>query len=249
MVCGTPCARRNRGSGKCRKIRWKTRLEAVPLTLVRVPRGWIEAHSVRATFAPFVKMKKGSARVVLVWRSKEKATPRMSPSNASTSQPAIASARNAKFALITLFLLTAAVWFGSRPLLAANFLPRWYCYVGNQRLLWTNVIADLVIGLSFVAISATLAWLVRRAGRDLPYSHFFWAFGVFIASCGGTHFMEVLTVWKPVYCLSAAVNIITAVASAGTAAALLLALADILEFARTARAAAAWRGNGHISPP
>jgi PAS domain S-box-containing protein len=151
--------------------------------------------------------------------------------------------RKARLALSGLFLGTATLWLGSRFLLSSNFLPHWYCYVGNQRLLWTNVLADLVIGLSYVVISVTLVWLVHRARRDLPYSHFFWAFGVFIVSCGGTHFMEVLTVWKPVYWLSAAVKIVTAAASAGTAVVLLVAADDIVEFVRTARRTALWRGN------
>jgi len=155
----------------------------------------------------------------------------------------MAGSRTVKFALIGLFLATAAVWLSSRVLLAANFLPHWYCYLGNRRLLWTNVIADLLIGLSYVAISATLAWIVRRAGHDLPYSGFFWAFGLFIVSCGATHFMEVLTVWKPVYWLSAAVKIITAAASAGTAIVLVVAANDIVGFVRTAREAAARFGN------
>jgi PAS domain S-box-containing protein len=142
-----------------------------------------------------------------------------------------------------LFSLTALVWLASRTLFAANFLPHWYCYLGNQRLLWSNVIADLVIGFSYVAISVTLVWLVRRASPDLPYPYFFWAFGVFIVSCGATHFMEVITVWKPVYWLSVTIKIVTAAASVGTAAALLFAADDILEFVPTARQAAARLGN------
>jgi two-component system, cell cycle sensor histidine kinase and response regulator CckA len=157
--------------------------------------------------------------------------------------PASLSAQSARLALAGLFLLTALMWFSSRTLLAANFLPHWYCYLGNRPLLWSNVIADLVVGISYVAISSTLAWLVRRAGPDLPYSSFFWAFGLFIVSCGGTHFMEVVTVWRPVYWLSAAVKIVTAVASAGTSVVLLVAANDIVEFVQHAREAAARRGN------
>ena len=97
---------------------------------------------------------------------------------------------------MALFTLTALIWLGSRTLLSANFLPHWYCYLGNQRLLWTNVITDLVIGFSYVAISVTLVVIVRRAGSDLPYSHFFWAFGIFIVSCGATHFIEALKVYQ-----------------------------------------------------
>jgi PAS domain S-box-containing protein len=147
-----------------------------------------------------------------------------------------------KAALAVLFLLTSAIWLSSRALLSANFLPHWYCFVGNKRLLWTTVIADLLIGLSYVLISATLAQLVRRAGRDLPYTGFFWAFGLFIASCGVTHFMEVVTVWKPVYWLAAAAKILTATVSAGTALVLVVATDDIVDFVRTAREAVTGRG-------
>jgi len=153
------------------------------------------------------------------------------------------TARFLKNALIGLALTTAALWLVSRFLLSANFLPHWYCLAGNRRLLWTTVLADLGIGVSYVLISGTLAWLVRRAGRDLPYSSFFWAFGVFIVSCGATHFLEVATVWYPIYWLAALVKVITALASLGTAAVLLYAADDIVEFVKTARGAAAHRGN------
>jgi len=148
-----------------------------------------------------------------------------------------------RLSLLSLFLFASLLWLFSRSLLSTKFLPHWYCYVGNTRLLWTNVLADAFIGLSYVAISATLVWIVRRAGRDLPYQGFFWAFGLFIVSCGATHFLEVVTVWKPVYWLSAAVKILTAVSSVGTAVVLLIAAEDIVDFVHTAREAATRRLN------
>ncbi len=109
------------------------------------------------------------ARRSFLARSEGKAALRMSSSSASTAQPRIPiSAPKAKFTLIGLFLLTALIWFGSRPLLATNFLPHWFCYVGNRRLLWTNVIADLVIGLSYVVISATLVTDIVMPGLRGP---------------------------------------------------------------------------------
>jgi len=156
------------------------------------------------------------------------------------------SPRMVKLGLLGLTCITAVMWLSSRALLSTEFLPHWYCFVGNKRLLWTTVIADLLIGTSYVVISATLAWLVRRAGRDLPYSGFFWAFGLFIVSCGVTHFFEILTVWKPVYWLSAAAKIVTAAASVGTAAVLLVAADDIVDFVRTAREAATQRGGARF---
>jgi PAS domain S-box-containing protein len=159
----------------------------------------------------------------------------------SSPQPA-SSPRMSKTALVVLFLLSAGLWLSSRGLLASNFLPHWYCLAGNKRLLWTTVIADLLIGLSYVAISIALAMLVRRAGRALPYAGFFWAFGLFIVSCGATHFLEVVTVWKPVYWLAAATKVLTAVMSAGTALVLLIAADDIVDFVHTAREAVTRRG-------
>jgi two-component system cell cycle sensor histidine kinase/response regulator CckA len=153
------------------------------------------------------------------------------------------SARGIRLLFAALFIATAAIWFFSRSLLSTNFLPHWYCFVGNTRLLWTNVLADLFIGLSYVVISATLVWLVHRAGKELPYSGFFWAFGLFIVSCGVTHFFEIVTVWKPVYWLSAAAKVVTAAASVGTAVVLLVAADDIVAFVRIARESAERRGD------
>ncbi len=163
-------------------------------------------------------------------------------STIATSRPKL-SPREIKLLLAGLLAATVALWFSSRALLSTDFLPHWYCFVGNVRLLWTNVIADLLIGVSYVVISLTLAWLVRRAKGDLPYSGFFWAFGLFIVSCGVTHFFEILTIWRPVYWLSAFAKVVTAVASVGTAVVLLVAADQIVAFIRTARESSARRGN------
>lgn len=153
------------------------------------------------------------------------------------------SSRSAKWGLLGLTGATALLWFSSRALLSAQFLPHWYCFAGNRPVLWTTVIADVAIGVSYVVISLTLAWLVRRAGQNLPYSGFFWAFGLFIVSCGATHFLEVVTVWRPVYWAAAAVKVITALSSLGTAVVLVVAADDILDFTRAAREAASQRAN------
>jgi PAS domain S-box-containing protein len=97
------------------------------------------------------------------------------------------------------------------------FHPHGYCYLWLPSLVSTHVISDLLIGLSYVAISGTLAYLVWKARRQLPYSWMFVAFGAFIVCCGATHFMEVWTLWTPVFWLSAGVKIVTAAASVITA--------------------------------
>ena len=61
-----------------------------------------------------------------------------------------------------------------------------YCYLWLPSLVSTHVISDLLLGLSYVAISATLVFLVWKARRELPFSWVFIAFGAFIVCCGAT---------------------------------------------------------------
>jgi two-component system, cell cycle sensor histidine kinase and response regulator CckA len=167
----------------------------------------------------------------------------MSAHNAVQMSQAALTPRFVRMASLGLILTAGGLWFASRFLLSSDFLPHWYCLAGNRHLLWTTVISDVTIGISYILISTTLAWLVRRAAGELPYTGFFWAFGLFIVSCGATHFFEVVTVWRPFYWLAAFVKVVTAVASAGTAVVLLIAADDIVDFVRNAREAAQRRGN------
>ena len=58
--------------------------------------------------------------------------------------------------------------------------------------LWGHLISDLLIGLSYVTISATLAWWVVRVQRFIQFRWVFWAFAGFIVGCGMTHFGHVM---------------------------------------------------------
>ncbi len=98
-----------------------------------------------------------------------------------------------------------------------TFLPHGVCYLWNKPLLWTHFTSDLLIGLSYVTISFSLALLIHRARKDIPFSVVFIAFGLFIISCGLTHFMEIVTLWRPFYWTAAGVKVITAAASVSTA--------------------------------
>jgi hypothetical protein len=96
-------------------------------------------------------------------------------------------------------------------------MPHFYCYLGSSSLAWTHAIADTLIGVAYVAISATLAYLIYRRRSELPFHGFVFAFAVFIVACGSSHLMEAITVWIPVYVLSAAIKVVTALASIATA--------------------------------
>ena len=109
-----------------------------------------------------------------------------------------------------------------------QFMPHVFCYLGNSTLISVNLISDLLIGISYVVISLTLVYLVRASKGAIPFHWMFLAFGTFIIACGGTHFMEAITLWHPVYWMSAYVKVITAVASVATAIALPLVMPRIL---------------------
>lgn len=121
-------------------------------------------------------------------------------------------------------------------ILAADYLPHFYCYLGKPALVWTHVIADSLIGLSYVAISGTLAYLVHRGMRSIPFHWILFAFGLFIIACGGTHFVEVITIWVPIYVFSAVVKVATALVSVATAAILPTTVPKVLSLIQKARA-------------
>ena len=108
-----------------------------------------------------------------------------------------------------------------------SLLPHGYCFTWNPALLWTHVVSDSLIGAAYVSIPVTLVYLVRRR-HDIPFDWVVLLFAVFIISCGATHWIEVLTVWRPDYWLSATVKVVTACASILTAAMLVRLVPRIL---------------------
>lgn len=134
------------------------------------------------------------------------------------------------------------IWPGLlRNLLDSDFMPHGMCLLWQSRLLWLHVASDSAIGIAYVAISLTLAWLVHRARRDIPFSWIFLSFGLFIIACGATHFMEVVTLWKPYYWLSGDLKLITAIASVATAIALPPLVPKTLDLIKAAKNTSAQR--------
>lgn len=125
------------------------------------------------------------------------------------------SAALALSALVIVFLprTTSGIW-------SSEFLPHAYCYLYDKKLLALHLVCDLAIWLAYVAIAVTLAYLVYRNRRDIPFQWMFLAFGTFIITCGFTHFMEAIVLWYPLYWLSGDIKLITAIASVLTAVAL-----------------------------
>lgn len=116
------------------------------------------------------------------------------------------------------------------------FMPHGHCYLWQPGLLWLQVSTNGLIGVSYLAITSTLVFLLYRVG-DIPFKAMFLAFGVFIASCGITHFFDVWVIWKPDYWIDGGVRVVTAAASVGTALALPPLVPKALALAQGAKAA------------
>ncbi|MDB9377867.1 hybrid sensor histidine kinase/response regulator [Nodularia sphaerocarpa] len=99
---------------------------------------------------------------------------------------------------------------------AGQFIPHGHCYLWKPNLVWLHLISDLVTGLAYYSIPATLFYFVRKR-QDLPFNSMFLLFRGFILACGTTHFMAVWTLWYPTYWLSGLIKAVTAIVSLVTA--------------------------------
>jgi len=80
---------------------------------------------------------------------------------------------------------------------ASGLIPHGHCYLWQPTLVALHGVSDVLIGIAYLCISVTLAYVVYRARHQIPFQWMVAAFGVFIIACGVTHFMEVLTPWTP----------------------------------------------------
>ena len=124
----------------------------------------------------------------------------------------------------------------SERLLSTDFLPHLYCYLRNPALVWTHAVADSLIGIAYIAIAITLAYLVYKGRHDIPFRGLLTAFGLFILACGCTHLVEVVTVWVPVYVFSAAVKILAALTAVIAATVLPFTVPQTLALVQQAKA-------------
>jgi signal transduction histidine kinase len=119
---------------------------------------------------------------------------------------------------------------------AGDFMPHGHCYLWQPEMVWLQVVSNGLIGLAYVAISLTLVYLVYQI-RNIPFQWIYLAFGLFIISCGFTHFLDIWTVWRPYYWLDGTLRALTALASVGTACALPRLVPKAVALAQAAKAA------------
>jgi signal transduction histidine kinase len=119
-------------------------------------------------------------------------------------------------------------------LLSSDYMPHGHCYLWEPLLVLLQTLSNLAIGLAYMSISATLALLVRHI-RGLPFQWVYLAFGLFIVTCGFTHFMDTWVIWHPHYWVDAVIRIVCAAASVGTALLILPLVPKAAALVRTVR--------------
>ena len=146
----------------------------------------------------------------------------------------------APLVVASVLAMTLAAYAFLRPYDVA-FMPHGMDYLWSPAVLWTNVAADAIIAASYLGIAWALAYFVLANREKVPFHWVVIAFGTFILACGATHFMEVVTLWFPLYWLSTDAKVITAIASVVTAASLPLVLPRVTATIRKARLSDAYR--------
>jgi signal transduction histidine kinase len=104
-------------------------------------------------------------------------------------------------------------------LLQNDFMPHGHCYYWRPDILWTHVLSDGIIALSYFSIPITLLYFLRRR-PDVPFPAMIALFAAFIVLCGAGHVLEIWTVWQPIYALQGLEKAATAAVSLITAAAM-----------------------------
>lgn len=110
---------------------------------------------------------------------------------------------------------------------SSGFPPRWHCGVWSEGLGWTHIISDLLIFAAYFTIPIALVVLVLRR-RDAPYPVLLALFAAFILCCGGTHLVEAIIFYEPIYRFAGVLKAVTAGVSLLTAFVLVRALPAIL---------------------
>ena len=109
----------------------------------------------------------------------------------------------------------------------SGLTPHGFCLLWEPYLIYTHVIANTITGLSYFAIPVILTGLVRRRVIDV-FRPAFTLFGAFILLCGLGHWVDLVTLWFPIYRLQAAIQAATASVSLMTAVALWRLLPEVL---------------------
>lgn len=102
-----------------------------------------------------------------------------------------------------------------------HFMPHGHCFLWQPGTLWLNVGSDALIAGSYFAIPLTIYSFTRQKRTEIRFAWVPTTFAAFILLCGGTHVMEIWTVWDPLYRAAGALKLVTGLVSFATLLSLL----------------------------
>ncbi|SMF20143.1 PAS/PAC sensor signal transduction histidine kinase [Alteromonadaceae bacterium Bs31] len=124
------------------------------------------------------------------------------------------------------------------PFFRGDYMPHGHCYLWQPEILWTHVISDAIIAVSYFSIPIALYYfVVQKQIREFRW--IFLLFALFILACGITHLMGIVTIWQGVYGLHGLTKALTALVSITTAITLFKVLPYALRLPSSAELEAA----------
>ncbi len=98
----------------------------------------------------------------------------------------------------------------------ASYMAHGYCLLWKPWLVALHAGSDILIFLAYFAIPVAI-WIFLRRRKDLELKQIAVLFAAFIFLCGLTHFIQMLTLWWPIYETQGFVKAATAIVSVVTA--------------------------------
>lgn len=109
----------------------------------------------------------------------------------------------------------------------SRLTPHGFCLLWEPALIWTYAVSDAIIGLAYFTIPLALVAIVRKR-QDLVFKPVYLLFSAFILLCGTGHWLDLLTLWVPVYGIDGAVKAGTAMVSVAAAISIWLLIPQVL---------------------
>lgn len=102
-------------------------------------------------------------------------------------------------------------------ILESEFMPHGFCFLWRPEVIWLHAISDIVIALAYFTIPITIAIILYKKKKDIPFVWVFGMFATFIFFCGLTHIIGLISIWRPIYYIEGLVKVLTAAVSLATA--------------------------------
>ena len=107
------------------------------------------------------------------------------------------------------------------------FMPHAYCYLCQPGLLWLHLLADSITGLVCYSVPILLRWFVRNRS-NIQFDQSIFLFSALGLIYGTNHFLEILTLWYPIYWLVGILKVVTAIVSVYAAVELVAIMPQLL---------------------